>query len=214
MPTPLPCNDELLSKLKEICKNKKVLVAASTHSGEEDEILKAHRSLRKEFDLITIVIPRHLTRITELMRLFDTHQVTYQLRSKLSSSATDVICIDTFGEVGTCFRLADVTFVGGSLVPIGGHNIYEPISLGKPVLFGPHMGNALEVRNLILKNQVGFEVKSHEDIVNYCRKFFSDANFLNNIKEKTEKLMHNESLRQIDEIVNFSLQKFCNQDKR
>ncbi|MBO4406033.1 MAG: 3-deoxy-D-manno-octulosonic acid transferase [Alphaproteobacteria bacterium] len=210
----LPCNDELLSKLKEICKNKKILAAASTHGGEEAEILKAHRELKKEFDLVTVIIPRHLNRIAEIKKLFDKYHLTYQLRSQLSSVAADIILIDTFGEVGTCFRLTDVAFVGGSLVPIGGHNIYEPVALGKPVLFGPHMENALEVRNLVLENKVGFEVKSHKDIVVYCRQFFSAPDLLENIKEKTAKLTRNEALQQIDEIVNFSLQKFCNRDKR
>lgn len=201
---PLPCNDELLSKLKKICKNKKILVAASTHNGEEEEILKAHKKLKKEFDLVTIIIPRHLNRISEITKLFDKCKLAYQLRSQLSSAVTDIILIDTFGEVGTCFRLADVTFVGGSLVPIGGHNIYEPIVFGKPVLFGPHMDNALEVRDLILKNQVGLEVKSFEDIATHCQNFFSHPEVLKEIETKTKTLTHNESLQQIDEIVKFS----------
>ena len=210
---PLPCNDELFSQLKKICENKKVLVAASTHKGEEEEILKAHQLLREKFDLITIIIPRHLTRIPEVIKLFEKYNLKYLLRSKISSEfsksefpkiAADIVCIDTFGEVGTCFRTADVTFVGGSLVPIGGHNIYEPIVFGKPVLFGPHMGNALEVRNLILKNQVGFEVKSFEDIASHCRNLFSDSEALKKIETRTKALTHNESLQQIDEIVELS----------
>ena len=201
---PLPCNDALFSELKEICKNKKVLVAASTHSGEEKEILKAHMELKKEFDLITVIIPRHLNRINEITKLFDKYQLTYQLRSELSSSVTDIICIDTFGEVGTCFRLADVTFVGGSLVPVGGHNIYEPVVFGKPVLFGPHMDNATEVKDFILKNKAGFEVESYEDIVFRCRNFFSHTELLKDIEKKMKALTHNESLQQIDKIVGFS----------
>lgn len=201
---PLPCNDELLSKLKKICKNKKVFAVASTHNKEEEEILKAHLELRKEFDLVTIIIPRHLNRIVEIAKLFDKYQVTYQLRSKLFSSATDIICVDTFGEVGTCFRLADVTFVGGSLVPIGGHNVYEPVVFGKPVLFGPYMDNAIEARDLVLHNQVGFEVKSYKNIVSYCRRFFLHPELLKRIETKTKDLTHNESLHQIDEIIKFS----------
>lgn len=200
---PLPCNDALFSELKEICKNKKILVAASTHNGEEKEILKAHIELKKEFDLITVIIPRHLNRINEITKLFDKYQLTYQLRSKLSPFVTDIICIDTFGEVGTCFRLADVTFVGGSLVPVGGHNIYEPVVFGKPVLFGPNMDNAMEVRDFILKNKAGFEVESYEDIVFRCRNFFSHTELLKDIEKKMKALTHNESLQQIDKIVGF-----------
>lgn len=201
--SPLPCNDELLLKLKEICKNKKVLVAASTHAGEEEEILKACIKLKKEFDLIAVIIPRHLNRISEITKLFDKYHLTYQLRSQLSPAVTDIILIDTFGEVGTCFRLADVTFVGGSLVPVGGHNIYEPVVFGKPVLFGPHMDNALEVKDLVLKNQVGFKVKSSEDIASHCRDFFFHPEILKKIESKTKTLTHNESLQQIDKLVKF-----------
>lgn len=202
--SPLPCNNELLSKLKEICKHKKVFVAASTHHREEEEILKAHVGLKKVFDLVTVIIPRHLNRINEVTKLFDKYSLTYQLRSKLSSSPTDIICIDTFGEVGTCFRLADVSFVGGSLVPIGGHNIYEPIVFEKPVLFGPYMDNALEVRDLLMKNQIGFEIRSHKDIISLCKNFFSHPELLKKIQEKTRVLVHNESLQQIDRIIEFS----------
>ncbi len=205
--SPLPCNNELFSELKKICKTKKVLIAASTHEGEEEEILRAHMELKKEFDLITIIIPRHLNRISNVTKLFEKYNLQYQLRSKLSQISTDVICIDTFGEVGTCFRLADITFVGGSLVPIGGHNIYEPVSLGKFVMFGPYMANALEVKNLVLKNRVGFEVKSYKDIVYCCRQFFSDNRLLEEIEHRTKILTHNESLQQIDKIVE-SFQKF------
>ncbi len=202
-----PCNEKLFLQLKEICKNKKILVAASTHRGEEEEIIKAHIKLKKEFDLVTIIIPRHLNRITEIIKTFGKYPLTYQLRSRLTLAVTDLICVDTFGEVGTCFRLADVTFVGGSLVPIGGHNIYEPISLGKPVLFGPYMDNSLEVRDLAMKSQTGFEVKSFEDIVSYCRDFFSNKDLLKQIEGKTKQMTYNNSLQQIDSIIDSTLRK-------
>ncbi len=229
---PLPCNQEIFSVLKQKYANKKILVAASTHAGEEEEILKAHIELKKEFDLITIIIPRHLTRINEVTKLFKDYNVSYVLRSnliqqqntkfrdlsgiKLSdnnlsnndqtvSNLPKILCVDVFGEVGTYFRLANITFVGGSLVPIGGHNIYEPIALKKPVLFGPHMENALEVRDLILSNEIGFEVKSYIDIVDYCRKFFTNKDLTNQVQERILGVTHNESLLQIDQIVEKSI---------
>ncbi len=212
--SPLPCNNELLLTLKQICKNKKVLVAASTHEGEEGEILKAHQKLKEKFDLVTIIVPRHLNRISEITKLFNKYKLTHQLRSQLSSSATDIILIDSFGEVGTCFRLADVTFVGGSLVPIGGHNIYEPIVLGKPVLFGPYMDNSLEVKDFVLKNQLGFEISNHKDMISLCKNLFSHPELLKEIESKTKVLTHNESLQQINQIVNSSIQKFCNHQRK
>lgn len=199
----LPCNEELLSKLKNICYEKKVFVAASTHEGEEEEIIKAHSVLKKSFKLITIIIPRHLTRIANICALFDKYQISYELRSKINeNSPTEVICVDTFGDVGACFRVADVTFVGGSLITVGGHNIYEPVALGKPVLHGPHMENALETRDLLHKNKLAFEVNSAKDIEKECRRFFSDKKLLNDIEKRSKYVTDNNSLKQIDEIIN------------
>lgn len=194
----LPCNTELLKLLKKSCMKKKVLVAVSTHSGEEEEILRAHEILKRFFDIITIIIPRHLTRMKEVEELFQKHQLKYILRSNLKEdSVAEIICIDTFGEAGTCFRIADVVFVGGSLVPIGGHNLYEPAAFAKPVLFGPHMENALEIRDLLINNHVGFEVKSAQDIAYKAGKFFSNSESFRSLKNIT----HNKALKQIDEII-------------
>lgn len=203
----LPCNDELLKQLKKFCANKKVFVAASTHFGEEEEILKSHLQLKKIFPLITIIIPRHLNRIREICSLFEKYKIQFLLRSEMNSEKFsesknfDVILIDTFGEVGTCFRVADVTFVGGSLVHVGGHNIYEPATFGKPVLHGPHMGNAIEVRDFLSENQIAFEVKSYEDIFKYCREFFSDKKLLEDIEKNSKRITKNNSLNQIDAIM-------------
>lgn len=196
----LPCNTELLKFLQKICAEKKVLVAVSTHSGEEEAILQAHEILKRFFDIVTIIIPRHLTRMKEIEELIQKHQLKYVLRSVLQeNSEAEIICIDTFGEAGTCFRIADVVFVGGSLVPIGGHNPYEPAAFAKPVLFGPHMENALEIRDLLINNHAGFEVKSAQDIAHQTGKFFSNPELFHPLKNITR----NEALKQIDEIVKF-----------
>ncbi len=112
--------------------------------------------------------------------------------------------MDTFGEVGTFFALADVCFVGGSLVPIGGHNIYEPIAVGKPVLHGPYMANALEVRDFLHSEKVAFEVQNSENIVTICTKILTDQSFVQQLLSHIKTLGKNDSLGQIDRVIRLS----------
>ena len=200
----LACNEELLATFRKICKGKVVFTAASTHEKEEDIILEAHKKLRKHFDIVTIIIPRHLTRVKRVCEIIENYNCSFSLRSETSEdSKCEVYCIDTFGEVGTFFRLADVCFVGGSLVEIGGHNIYEPVALGKPVLFGPYMENAMEVRDFLKEKELGFEVNNSDDICNTCEQLLS-GNTLKNIHERALSITKNNSLNQIDEIMQLS----------
>jgi 3-deoxy-D-manno-octulosonic-acid transferase len=204
---PLSCNEKLLQTFRGFCKNKKVLVAASTHEKEEDAIIEAHLKLKKEFDIVTIIIPRHLTRTKRVCEIIRHYGLDFSLRSEIAEDggskqrATEIYCIDSFGEVGTFFRIADVCFVGGSLVPIGGHNIYEPVALGKPVLHGPFMDNALEVRDLLQSHGVAFEVHDVNEIYEACHVLMSDNNLREKISATAKKITKNEALAKIDEVM-------------
>ncbi|GHU18571.1 3-deoxy-D-manno-octulosonic acid transferase [Alphaproteobacteria bacterium] len=222
----LPCDEKLLEIFQELCKNKRVLVAASTHEKEEEAIIEAHIKLKKEFDIVTIIIPRHLTRVKRVCETIQKYGLDFALRSAVRAAQTsdsastsqvddnkmhvlqapEIYCIDSFGEVGTFFRIADVCFVGGSLVPIGGHNIYEPVAIGKPVLHGPFMDNALEIRDFLHSHDVAFEIHDANEIYDVCRHFLSDADLLKKTSETAKKITKNESLAKIDEIM--QLEKF------
>ncbi|MDR3186892.1 MAG: 3-deoxy-D-manno-octulosonic acid transferase [Holosporaceae bacterium] len=200
----LPSNETLLNRFKKLRSNRKVLVAASTHEKEEDIIIEAHKKLKSRFDLITIIIPRHTVRVKSVCALLKKHHLSFSLRSEIvddSPTDSEVFCVDTFGEVGTFFRLADLCFVGGSLVPVGGHNIYEPVALGKPVMHGPFMDNALEVRDFLREKNVAFEVKDADEIVEVCADFFSHEKKLRAVSKLATSACRNESLKQIDEIM-------------
>lgn len=197
----LACNEELLATFKKICAGKIIFTAASTHEKEEDVILEAYKKLRKKYDIVTIIIPRHLTRVKRVCEIIKNHGCSFALRSETDeNSKCEIYCVDTFGEVGTFFRLADICFVGGSLVEVGGHNIYEPVALGKPVLFGPHMENALEVRDFLKEKGVGFEVNSSDDICDIFEQLLA-RDTLKNIRERALSITKNNSLNQIDEII-------------
>ncbi|MDR0968784.1 MAG: hypothetical protein LBL99_04120 [Holosporaceae bacterium] len=197
---PLPCDEDLLKKFQEAYAGKRVFTAASSHEGEEDVILEAHEKLKKKFDIVTVIIPRHLTRMKRICEIFKKHSTKFCLRSENNfSNDCDVVCVDAYGEVGTFYRASDVCFVGGSLVPIGGHNIFEPVALGKPVLHGPFMDSALETRDMLQKKGVAFEVKDSDDICKICSELMSDPEKLSAISKLAAETAKNDALKQIDE---------------
>jgi len=125
-----------------------VWIAASTHAGEDEIILAAHRAvLARRPDALLILVPRHPERFTSVYELSRQSGFASQRRSSGESVAaqTQVLVGDTMGELLFLYALADSAFVGGSLVPNGGHNLLEPAALGKPVLSGPHLFNFLEI---------------------------------------------------------------------
>jgi len=201
----LPCNNNLLNVFKSFCSGRNVFVAASTHEGEEAIILNAHKIILLKTPITTIIAPRHIQRVKQICNLCDQMNLSYTLRSEATSghlSNSDIFIIDTYGELGTFFTLAQVAFVGGSLIPgIGGHNIIEPIESGKPVLHGPYMDNCNEIKNTLQDLSVAYEVKTEKDIADICVNLFGDSNLLKKIKEISETKSQNHSLEQIDEWI-------------
>ncbi|WP_150303083.1 lipid IV(A) 3-deoxy-D-manno-octulosonic acid transferase [Pseudomonas saliphila] len=129
-----------------------VWIAASTHAGEDEQILEAHQAiLRQHTDALLILVPRHPERFDSVARLISEAGLKTARRSagRMPSSTDQVFLGDTMGELMQFFGCADVAFVGGSLVPNGGHNYLEPAALGLPVLSGPHWFNFAEVSDLL-----------------------------------------------------------------
>lgn len=138
-----------------------VWIAASTHDGEEAIALAAHRELLKAHaDALLILVPRHPQRFDAVVRLIERSGMDYLRRSAGAPAALPcpVFLGDSMGEMFMYFAAADIAFVGGSLVPVGGHNVLEPALLGKPVLFGPHMHNFVAARELLIDADAGVEV--------------------------------------------------------
>ncbi len=131
-----------------------IWVAGSTHEGEEDMILDAHCSVRKRFPAaLLILVPRHPQRFEAVRELLTRRGETCTNRSGDTPIPhdTSVLLGDTMGDLMMFYAAADVAFVAGSLVPIGGHNLLEPASLGRPVLTGPHNFNSESVARLLLE---------------------------------------------------------------
>lgn len=131
-----------------------VWVAASTHAGEEEAALDAHQAIRSQLpDALLILVPRHPERFNGVAELLERRQVPFHRRSMGESpDERDAVFLgDSLGELPMFYAAADVAFVGGSLVPIGGHNLLEPAALGMPVITGPHNFNSADIAGLLLE---------------------------------------------------------------
>jgi len=155
-----------------------VLLAASTHEGEEEIILRAFTRLRvTHADLQLVIAPRHPERGGRVEELVHDHAYAAYRRSRaldgvggdpLAPEGGPQVCVailDTMGELARVYAIATVAFVGKSLVSGGGHNILQPVALGKPALFGPHMENFRDIAAICLREQVGFEVAGPDALV-------------------------------------------------
>ncbi len=144
----------------------RLLIAGSTHPEEERMVLSIFQRLRGEHkELVLLLAPRHLSRVGEIEELLSEFRLTYIQRSKgLPDKKPEVILLDTMGELESLYSLSELAFVGGSLVPVGGHNILEPASYGVPVLYGPHIDNFKTASDLLLKSGGGIMVNDQEEL--------------------------------------------------
>jgi 3-deoxy-D-manno-octulosonic-acid transferase len=133
-------------------------VAGSTHGGEEEIVLEAQRIVRGSHPrALLVLVPRHPPRFDEVAHGLERAGIRFARRSQrmgeraaAMAAAAEVLLVDTLGELLDFYAAADVAFVGGSLVPIGGHNLLEPAALGLPILTGPHTTNSAEIAQLLI----------------------------------------------------------------
>ena len=142
-------------------------VAVSTHEGEETIVLDAHQQLlQHDAYALLILVPRHPQRFEDVAQRIRARGMAFERRSTLAQNPdfsgqrhpTPVLLGDSMGEVMAYLAAGQLAFVGGSLVPVGGHNVLEPAALGLPVLFGPHMHNFLDARALLLQAECAREI--------------------------------------------------------
>jgi 3-deoxy-D-manno-octulosonic-acid transferase len=138
-----------------------VLMAGSTHEGEEETVLEVYRRLKERHrGLQLVVAPRYVERVGKIMSLVSEAGFSVRLRSGgAAAGRAEVVVLDTIGELAAAYRLATLVFVGGSFVTRGGQNVLEPAAQGKPVLFGPHMENFKDSVQ-VLQGRGGLQVAS------------------------------------------------------
>ncbi len=154
-----------------------IIVAGSTHEGEEEILLEAIIQLKKQYDLFFVIAPRNLQRVEKIEELIFSYGLTSQRRSQPSESVCDILLLDTLGELSSFYINADIAFVGGSLVDQGGHNPIEPAIFSVPVIFGPHMEDFSEIKEGLLKNGGGFMASDPESLLSQFEMLLEDDSY-------------------------------------
>lgn len=172
----------------------KQLVAASTHPGEEELVLRAFKVvLQSSPQTALILVPRHPERGGEVAALLEREGYSCRRlsmsRGAGQTAAGEVLLVDTIGELMKLYAACDAVFVGGSLVPRGGHNLLEPSSLGKPLVFGEFMANFREISSLVLDSGAGFQVKSVDELASMVILLFANPAKAAEAGEKGIKLL-------------------------
>ena len=169
---------DLWHRLLGLGSGRRVWIAGSTHRGEDEAVLEAHRAARAEYDgLVLVIAPRHPERVPEVLGLAVARGWTAVRRSDLprERGPESIIVLDTVGELAQLYGIADVVFVGGSLVPAGGHNMLEPALRRKPVLFGPHTENFREAAALLESSGGALVVRDGPELARQLCRLLGDG---------------------------------------
>lgn len=141
------------------------LVAGSTHPGEEAAVVAAYRAARaREPRARLLIAPRHLERVPAVSAMLAEAGLRVARRSDGAAPGDAVVVLDTMGELRAAYGFAAAGFVGGTLAPIGGHNLLEPAAAGRAALFGPHTENCADLADLVLEARVGFRVGDAKEL--------------------------------------------------
>jgi len=200
--SPAPVSQKLLLELKQQIGSRRMWLAASTHKGEEEIILECHKILKADFpDLLTIIVPRHRERSDDISALIGTQNMAVTTRSSGNSISkdTDIYLADTLGEMPLFYELSAISFIGGSLDKVGGHNPIEAIDGSSAVLHGPFVDNFNDMYRLLnrhggairignsaeLAKEVELLLNSQETVVELTAKGKAQAARLKGATEKT-----------------------------
>ncbi len=180
-----------------IPQNSLVIVAGSTRPGEEAILIDSFKRIREELpEAVLCLAPRHLERIEEVVSLLNENNLEFSRRTeskeKKEALQSPVFLLDTMGELRNLYSTAELAFVGGTLVPIGGHNLLEPASLGVPVLFGEDTANVREAANALLQASGGFCVKNSIELSRIAAYLLSDSNHRNLAGQQARKVVENQ----------------------
>jgi len=173
-------NEDNISLQKRI-----IFIGLSTHDTEEEFCIKAHISLKIKYpNLLTIIIPRHVNRITKIEEIVKKSKLNYLIQDSLSDikDDTDIFIINTYGNTQKFLKFSKFIFIGGSLINHGGQNPIEVAYNNSLIFHGPYIHNFTEIYNFLNKENISFEVKSVKELTELFEKNINSAQ--NNIKEK------------------------------
>lgn len=159
--------------------NNRIIIAGSTHKGEDEIVLNSFSELKKEFpDIKLLLAPRHLTRVNNVKELVEKTNLPYGQRSNNDTfSNNDIIILDTLGELSKMYQICDFAFIGGSFNKTGGHNPLEAVVYNKPAISGPSIHNFRDIYWILSRSKAGKVVKTPQELTNYMHKLLEDKEF-------------------------------------
>ncbi|MEM9524657.1 MAG: 3-deoxy-D-manno-octulosonic acid transferase, partial [Pseudomonadota bacterium] len=172
----LPCDETERDRIARSLRGRPVWLAASTHEGEEVLVARAHRiAMRVSHRLLLIVAPRHPDRGPDIARALskDGWSVARRTADEGIEPETEIYVADTVGEMGLWYRLAPISFMGGSFVEIGGHNPFEPAALGSAILHGPHVTNFQDIFERLARVEAARPVGTEKELGESVQKLLS-----------------------------------------
>ena len=197
-------------KIKNQLNNRLVLMAASTHPGEEEMFALLHRNLKQQYpDLLTMIAPRHPIRTEEVLKMLNQMKlevVTRTSREEISAS-TDVFLIDTVGELGLFYHLSEIVCTGGSWSKIG-HSFIEPAKLKNLIIFGSHMENSREVADDFLNREAAIYAKNGIELEKIILEYIKNPEKFNKFKDNGAKIV--DEMNQVKEQVLEKIRPYTN----
>lgn len=175
--------------------NSKVLIAGSTHKGEDEIVLRVYKKLKELIpNLKLLLAPRHITRTPDVQNLIKSFNFSYNLYSKNKqfSDNSDILLLDVMGELAKLYAKIDVAFIGGSFNNTGGHNPLEAIIFDKPTISGPSIKNFRDIYAILKMNNAAFVVNSEEEFFEIAKKLLLDENYYQEIKNNANKVFKNQ----------------------
>jgi len=166
-----------------------VWLIASTHKDEEVIFLDIYKEIKQKIpELLLVIVPRHPERFADVKKLCEQYQLAVVMRTTGDRvfTETDVYLVDTMGELKMLYAASDVAFVGGSMIPRGGHNILEAAVVGVPVMFGPYMHNFKEIARGVLSQDAAIQCQNKDDVVNSVLALYEQPAYREGLAKKAK----------------------------
>jgi len=184
------------------------ILVASTHHNEEKRIAAVWKSMHID-DHLLVIVPRHPYRTAKIMEQLDklSNNICVRSRADNIDDDTEIYLADTLGELMEFMAFAKFVIMGGSLVPVGGHNILEPAMLGKAIIFGPHMENFVDESQQFLANQAALQFKDDNELRNTLTYLLSSPDIVDELGDNAQKLV-SKNTDILDRYIN-AITEFC-----
>ncbi len=205
-----PKTDKVASKeIKKIVGKRRVVAFASTHRGEEEEIINSYLKYGN-IDALLVVIPRHPERFNEVYKLSKNKDINIIKRSSNKTAEDAQILLgDSMGEMMSYFDIADIVFMGGSLNNTGGHNMLEPAALAKPIIFGPNVFNFAEISADLLNKKASIQVQNADELFKEIVKLLDNDRKVKTLGENANQYFKSKqgAVKNIIDIIDKNLEK-------